>query len=71
MSMSTRTGQKHNVWKQDDMDAAIAAVKNNQMSLNGASKAFSVPKSTLHDRVSRKVPAHAKTWKAYITQQCR
>ena len=51
--MSARTGQKYKMWRQDDMDAAIDAVNTKTMSINAASKAFSVPKSTLSDKTLR------------------
>ena len=47
-------------WKEDDMMAAVEAVKVAQMTVCGAAKHFNVPRETLRSRVIGKISLGAK-----------
>ena len=58
-----RTYQKKNLtrkWSEDDMKAAMEAVKNGQLSVSVAAKHFSLPRETLQHCVTNQVTINAK-----------
>ena len=52
----------YKVWNNESMEKAIESVKQQEFSVRQAAEVYSIPKSTLHDRISGKVVhgAHCK-----------
>ena len=48
--------EKYKKWTEERLKLAYDAVLNEELSIREAADAFDVPKSTLHDRVSGRVP---------------
>ena len=45
----------YKVWSNESMEKAIESVKQQEFSVRQAAEVYSIPKSTLHDRISGKV----------------
>ena len=45
----------YKVWSNESMEMAIDSVKRQELSVRRAAEVYSIPKSTLHDRISGKV----------------
>ena len=48
------------MWKNEDMEKAIEAVKSKEKSISAASKKFNVPRKTLDDRIKGRVKHGSK-----------
>ena len=60
----------HHEYTNKSMESAYEAVKSGRMSIRRAAEEYGVPKSTLHDKVSRKVKINAKLGsKRYLTDE--
>ena len=55
-------------WNQDDLEKALALIKDHHASFREASQAYGIPKSTLHDHYSGKSNRSKRGPTPYLTE---
>ena len=46
---------KHKMWSQESMTMALAEIRDNLISIRGASKKYNIPRDTIQDRIHERV----------------
>lgn len=60
--MPRKSKNKYQQYRSKNLKAAVEAVRTKQMSVRVASKTYSIPRSTISERITNRINDDAKKW---------